>query len=291
MTRRELLVTGALAAGAAAAGFDPVIYSWGRVYPLSGGSNPGIAVMGEPPVAPRPTLLVWYAQKSGSLTPYNTNVASSVFAAAAVAAGFTVCAVDAPSHSGCDKFPNEPTDLNGWAWRYQNGLSIQQAYGTQKNFKQRASAGLDRLIAEGYVDATRIATVGFSRGGLLAGHYAAFDPRIRALALQHPVSRLRLLNPWFAGLPEAALAAADAEDLRLLTGSLAAVPCDARGPGWDTVVNTDAWWEFARLLTAAQGASETYYPPVNAKAVPVAGHTTPYSEHAEVIAWLAQVLV
>lgn len=287
MTRRETLLAGAgavMTAYSASAGYQ--LYEWGRIYDLPGSGGPRIAVLGEPPPEPRPTLLINYAAATGSLQPYYEVIASTKFSAMMREAGWTVCAVDAPCHSGCDRWPLEPKNLDGWAHRYANGRNLWTPPTGQVGYKQRASAGLDRLIEAGYVDPLNIWAAGFSRGGLLAAHYAAFDARVRGLALFHPVTSLPLLSPWFDGHP--APEAAVVEDVALLAPQLVGKPVYLTVNTWDATVNTDAAAVFTRSLVEAGLPTNEYVPDVTLRVQTVPGHTSPNSVYEEARAWLLE---
>ncbi len=290
MTRRTLLTAGAglaIARAACATTVPPTIYPWGRMYTLEGGSNPTIAVLGEPPATPRPTLIIHYANMQQSLTPYNEDVASTKLAALMQTQGWTVCGCSAPGHTGSDRWPDEipiEAGLPRWAWRYANGHTLWVPYGAQVPYKLRVLNGLARLQADGYVDPNNLWCAGFSRGGLLAAHYAAFDSRVRGACYFHPVTKLNLLSPWFDNHPNPEACAV--EDAELLAPQLAGRPAYLTVNSWDTTVNTDAAIGFARALTAASGPTSSYVPDVTLKVQNVAGHTSPNSVYEEAEAWL-----
>ena len=283
MTRRALLATGAVAAsGAFAAGFDPVAINGGWSYPLSGSGNPRITVLGDVPPSPRPTVLALYANAIGSMYPLNNGISSTQFAA--LLPDWTRCCVDTPCHFGGDRFAGEPTNLDGWAHRYANGRTLWAPQAGQLGFLQRCSAGLDRLIDAGYVDAANLFVAGFSRGGLCAAHFAAYDPRVKGLLMFHPVTQLNLLSPWFDGHP--CPEAAAVEDLVLLAPALAGKPAFLTVNTWDETVNTDAAISFARALMAAGGPTGATVPDVTLRVQTVAGHPSPMIAMEEARDWL-----
>jgi len=103
--------------------------------------------------------------------------------------GYVCVAIDLPSH-GLERRDGEPPGLDGWRWRLDRAEDIVAAT------NRRLSAVLDHLIAEGHADPARIAVCGTSRGGFLAMHFAASDPRVRAVAAYAPVTDLTSLREF-----------------------------------------------------------------------------------------------
>lgn len=103
--------------------------------------------------------------------------------------GFLYVVLDPPCH-GEDVKPREPTQLSGWRHRLENGAAL------IPDFTVRATAVLDYLIKEGYTDPTRVAACGTSRGGFLAYHFAAAEPRVKAVAGFSPVTDLLALREF-----------------------------------------------------------------------------------------------
>lgn len=97
--------------------------------------------------------------------------------------GFICAALDLPGH-GEDQQPGDDNTIKGWRTRMGNGDPVIPA------FVARVSALMDHLVAEGRANPERIAAVGISRGGFMALHAAAADPRIRAVAAIGPISDL-----------------------------------------------------------------------------------------------------
>lgn len=103
--------------------------------------------------------------------------------------GYVCVAIDLPSH-GREQRAGEPPGLDGWRWRLDRGEDIVASN------NRRLSAVLDHLIAEGRADPARVAACGTSRGGFLAMHFAAVDPRVRAVAAYAPVTDLASLREF-----------------------------------------------------------------------------------------------
>lgn len=64
------------------------------------------------------------------------------------------------------------------------------------NFAEEGMHNISILIDEGYIDPDRIAVAGLSRGGFLAAHLAAKDPRISAILGYAPLTQLNVLEEF-----------------------------------------------------------------------------------------------
>lgn len=106
--------------------------------------------------------------------------------------GWNVVSIDLPCH-GMDQRPNEPKELNGWAFRIAEGEEI------TADFQMRVIDVIQHLVGAGLSDPQRIAAAGTSRGGFMAFHAAAVNPQIRAVAGFSPVTDLAALTE-FAGM-------------------------------------------------------------------------------------------
>jgi hypothetical protein len=311
MTRRDLIATGAAAGTALAfarvASADPVvtILPYGRRYTVPGPIAPGheVYVLGEPPVAPRKTVIILYQQPGPSLTNPNSTSGELVQAflkgMPAQLADWTICSVAMPSHffpdiwkeSGVVVEPTTPMPwipagtpvtngyLWGWPWRYANGHTL-----WDRCFLPRVSAAIDSLAWSGYTDPERVFGAGPSRGGLGVVHAMAHEPRLRGGALINPVTRLNDLKPWFLNHPNPEACAQ--EDVANIAQALA-----NRSLLWivgahDTVVNTQAVIDSYRACVAAFGPTDSAVPDHELRALPFAGHGAPSSEHAGIVAWL-----
>ena len=108
--------------------------------------------------------------------------------------GWVYVALDIPCH-GNDHKDGEPAALTGWAHRVKTGQDLMGP------FVKRCSAVLDHLIAEGYTDPDRVAASGTSRGGFCALHFAAGEPRVRAVTGVAPVTNPLASSDTSAGTP------------------------------------------------------------------------------------------
>jgi len=100
--------------------------------------------------------------------------------------GWGCASLDLPSHGSWIE-PGEPAGIAGWRWRSDRGEDF------VSEVLLRIRELVDFAIAELNVDAEQIAVSGISRGGFIAAHFAARDPRVKALGLLSPVTNLSLL--------------------------------------------------------------------------------------------------
>lgn len=146
------------------------------------------AVMGAKPSAPAPTLFVFGSDMNGSLA----NVDGNKIGHRLAEHGYLSISLDLPCH-GADVRPGEnASDLRGWKTRIEQGENIAAV------FARKVSQVLDFLIAEKYTDPTQVAVVGTSRGGFIALHCAAAEPRFKQVIAFAPVTHLPALVE-FAG--------------------------------------------------------------------------------------------
>ena len=146
------------------------------------------AMMGQKPAAPAPTLFVFGGDMHSTLAGKDVNRIGRLL----VPHGHLCVSLDIPCH-GLDVRPGEkPAGLEGWKVRIAKGENIAAV------FAQRVSQVLDYLIAERYTDPTRVVVSGTSRGGFMAIHCAAADPRIRQVIAFAPVTNPAALTE-FAG--------------------------------------------------------------------------------------------
>jgi acetyl esterase/lipase len=158
--------------------------------PLSGvvATAAGTAFAMLPPQVggPAPTLLLFAMGGWDTLTtePY-CRVGRLLYAQ-----GWNVVSLDLPSH-GADVRPGEP-EIVGWVARLKQGEDV------VASFRLRVNDVIEHLITAGIADPSRIAAAGTSRGGFMAFHVAADNPRICAIAAFAPLTDLLALTE-FAG--------------------------------------------------------------------------------------------
>lgn len=159
-----------------------------RLMATPGGTKFGL--FGEKPAAPAPTLFI-FATAIDGMGKEPENLYTSTGRAVA-RQGWMYVVLDPPCH-GEDRKPGEPDALSGWAHRVKQGDDLMGP------FARRCSDVLNFLVAERYADPERIAASGTSRGGFCALHFAAAEPRVRAVAAVSPVTNPLALSE-FAGV-------------------------------------------------------------------------------------------
>jgi dienelactone hydrolase len=226
--------------------------------------------------APAPTLFVFaHAIEVMRAEPVYTEVADLL-----ARQGWACVIVDPPCH-GEDARAGEPAQLDGWRHRLERGEDFVAA------FNARASGVLDHLIAARIADPARVAACGTSRGGFLAYHFAAAEPRVKAVGGISPVTRLLALRE-FDGTPRP-------EQVERLDVSAVAAKLAGR-PVWlsignnDARVNTDDAIAFTRAVVRAAAPPDRPEArlPVELLVAPAAGHSKVDRAHELLAAWLME---
>src|SRR5262249_7240486 len=176
-------------------------------------------VLGPKPKAPAATLFVFAHELKATLETDDYNKVGRLLATK----GFVCVALDLPCH-GRNVRAGEPQGLDGWAAR------LRQDEAPIGPFVREATEVLDHLIAAGYTDRERVTACGTSRGGFVALHFAAAEPRVRCVAAFAPVTELPVLRE-FKGLE----AHAKTKQLALLRHAEKL----AGRPGWLCIGNDD----------------------------------------------------
>jgi dienelactone hydrolase len=130
-----------------------------------GGTEFGI--LGTKPPAPAPVLFLFAADVERTLTDSAYNRVATLLAER----GFVCVSLDAPCH-GKDNKENAANPLATWRTRIEKGDDL------VGGFNAKCTQVLDYLVAEHYADPARVAAAGISRGGFLAVHWAAAEPRV-----------------------------------------------------------------------------------------------------------------
>lgn len=258
-------------AGRAAAEADPVKIDLRR---LPGGLRFGL--IGDRPAQPAPTLFVLQGDLDvARKEPIYTEVARIM-----ARHGFVSVLLDAPAH-GEDRREGEPPQLAGWAARVERGENFVAP------FNARASAVLDYLVKECYTDPTRVAACGTSRGGFLAFHFAAAEPRIRFIGGIAALTDLTALKE-FATVTNRSQA--EALSLRTLVSRLAGRPAWVCIGNNDARIDTDRVIGFTRALVkaTAQAQKPEAAVPVEVVINTSAGHRSSLRDHELLAAWLLQ---
>jgi dienelactone hydrolase len=225
---------------------------------------------------PAPTLFVFSATIDESLgDPYYRQCGNAL-----ADQGFLCVSLDLPGH-GVAQRDDEPGGLTAWRVRSDRGEDFVTP------FTKRVQQVLAYLIQTGYTDPERVAACGTSRGGFLALHLTAVEPRIRATVAFAPVTALSTLREF-----QGATNTEHVDSLSLLARaetlggrSLWLVIGDR-----DERVGTDDTIFLARRVTKlslahGKAADVTLFVQPEPK-----GHTTPAGSPALAAAWIAQKL-
>ena len=192
--------------------------------------------------------------------------------------GWISVILEPPCH-GEDIREGEPSQLQGWRHRLENQEEFVKA------FVLRASKVLDHLIQEEITDPDRVAVCGTSRGGFLAFHLAAADPRLKAAAGISPVTRLMALDEFSkTGLRPHA----EKLDVANLAAKLANRPLWLSIGNHDLRVNTDDAIKFTRqvVLASVQSDKPAAVIPIELIVAPTAGHSQIDHAHEKLAQWL-----
>ncbi|MBC7820918.1 MAG: prolyl oligopeptidase family serine peptidase [Planctomycetaceae bacterium] len=216
----------------------------------------------EKPAAPAATLFIFATgidEMGNDPTRYYTVTGREL-----AKDGWVYVVLDPPCH-GYDRKEGEPAALMGWAHRVKAGQDLMEP------FVKRCVAVLDHLIAEGYTDPDRVAASGTSRGGFCALHFAAGDPRVRAVTGVSPVTNPLALSE-FKGVTDEQ---AKSININSLTDRLAGRTVWLSIGNHDQRVSTDDCVGLARKLVAATRRlkPELKVVPVELIVGPSAGHS------------------
>lgn len=270
-----LAVSFAACAWAAGAGAEAVKPSR-TVCVLKTESGVTFGTWGNPFSSPAPTLFVLAGTIQETLGQAYFRQAGNVLAEQ----GYLLVSVDLPCH-GPGKRADEPPGLNGWRARSERN----EDFVAETN--SRLVQVLDHLIAAGRTDPDKVAACGTSRGGFLALHFAASDPRVRCVAAFAPVTDLGVLRE-FQGAAQLPLVRA--LDLADQAGKLAGRAVWLVIGDQDERVGTDHTVALARRITAAS-IEQRLLSRVELHVMPEPrGHTTPSGAAEQAAAWISRQL-
>ena len=231
-------------------------------------------LIGEIGKTPAPTLFVLaHAIEEMQRQPVYTEVAAIL-----ARKGWISVVIDPPCH-GEDVRPGEPAQLDGWRHRLEHDQDFMSA------FTARARAVLDVLIKDGVTDPEQVAVCGTSRGGFLAFHLAASDPRIKAAAAISPVARLTALREFSTTSRRTKV---EQLDIARLAPQLAGRAIWLSIGNNDARVNTDDAIAFTRevIRAAARPDMPNAVIPVDLLVAPTPGHSKIDQAHELLAAWL-----
>jgi len=231
-------------------------------------------LIGEVGKTPAPTLIVIaHGIEDMQKQPVYTEVASLL-----AKQGWISVVIEPPCH-GEDVRDGEPAQLDGWRYRLEHEGDFVSA------FSAKARAVLDVLIKDGVTDPERVAVCGTSRGGWLAFHLAASDPRIKAAAGISPVTRLTALREFATTRQREK---AEQLDVARLAPKLAGRAVWLSIGNNDTRVNTDDAIAFTREVVRATARPDQpdAVIPVELLVAPTPGHSKIDQAHELLAAWL-----
>lgn len=196
--------------------------------------------------------------------------------------GWVSVILEPPCH-GEDARDDEPGQLDGWRYRIEHDGPFLEA------FNARATAVLDELIQQKLTDPNRVAACGTSRGGFVAYHFAAAEPRIRAVAGISPVTRLNALREFSTTEHPEKVEPFNAIHLApKLTGKAVWLSIGNN----DARVNTDDAIAFTRAVVnaSAAAASPDARIPVDLFVARSSGHSKVDQAHELLAGWLQDQL-
>jgi dienelactone hydrolase len=231
-------------------------------------------LIGKRPSQPAPTLFVLQGNLDVAMKePIYTEVARML-----ERDGVISVLLDAPAH-GEDHRPEEPNELVAWRTRLEHNEDL------IGGFTANARAVLDYLVREKYTDPSRVGACGTSRGGFLAFHLTAAEPRIRCVAGIAPLTHLTALREF---KDTHHYAEADALNVARLAPRLAGRPAWVCIGNHDTRVDSDLVIQSTRALVNAAAAvlpAETSIP-VEVVINTSIGHRSSKEDHALLAEWL-----
>src|SRR5688572_16655051 len=154
------------------------------------------AIVGTKGARPAPVLFVM----GGAAQQIIENESSNLVGYLLAKHGFLSVALDIPCH-GKDRRPSEKEGMDCWRARLEKKEDL------LSGFMSRLSSVIDFLIKEGYADPDRLGAAGPSRGGFMALHSAAVEPRLRYAVAFAPLTDLLALRE-FKGIADPAPARA-----------------------------------------------------------------------------------
>lgn len=273
--RRRLLLSVVLLLGAAGLGSTQDTIPKLEVLKTPSGTRLG--VLGPKPAAPAPTLLVFATDLENTLpVPAYAQIGHLL-----MKEGWLIAGVDLPCH-GPEQRPGEPGGLEGWRFRADRRENV------VADLTKRAREALDHLIKEGFTDPDRVAAAGTSRGGFMALHFTASDPRVKAVVAFAPVTYLPALTE-FKGTEAR-------EDVLGLTLLNVAPKLTGRSI-WMTIGNNDARVGTDHCIALARKLgtvpehpkpnAQHPVPDVELRLMPTVGHRTYPQAHPDAAAWLS----
>lgn len=241
-------------------------------------SGPSICFTGPPLSHGKMPALFYFAlsgQASLCTDPYNQ---PAVFLS-----GFPirVYSITLPGHEQESQFVHA---IKYWAQEISLGNNIIH------QFAEQVRQAIDYLVEHGWIDVEKIAVAGLSRGGFIAAHVAAQDPRIKLILGFAPLTKLTYAKE-FADLREHLLA--QSLDLQNLIQPLIGRPLRFYIGNRDVRVGTENCFKFIMELAEASFACQIRSAPAEliiTSSQGQYGHGTLPHVFQEGISWLSTKL-
>ena len=236
--------------------------------------NVPFGLIGKVGKAPAPTLIVFtHGLDVMRREPVYTEVAEMMSRR-----GWISVVIEPPCH-GEDTRAGEPPQLAGWRYRLERDVSF------MPTFIAKARSILDFLIKERVADPERLAIYGVSRGGFLAFHFAAAEPRLKAVAAISPVAKLLVLREFADTSRKDKF---ESLDIARLAPKLAGRAVWLSIGNNDARVNTDDSIAFTRAVVRASARPDKpdEIIPVELLVGPTAGHSKIDRAHELLAEWL-----
>jgi dienelactone hydrolase len=144
-----------------------------------------IGLLGSKGTSPAPTLFIFAGGIEEALGVVHYNRVGKLLARE----GYLCVSLDMPCH-GTDSKDSDDRGLTGWRKRLEKGEKL------VGRFVARAARVLDYLVKEKYTDPKQVCVCGTSRGGFMALHFAAADPRVKCVAGCAPVTNLLAVSEF-----------------------------------------------------------------------------------------------
>ncbi len=227
--------------------------------------------------SPAPTLFILANSIEGTLgDPYFRQSGNQL-----AEQGWLCVTIDIPGH-GSQEREGEAKGLAGWRERIDQGKNL------VAETNHRLSEVLDHLIAEGITDPAKVAVCGTSRGGFLAMHFAAAEPRIKCVAAFAPVTDLIVLREFHGAEGNALM---DSLSVSRQADKLADRPVWMIMGDRDERVGTDNMIALARKITN-RALEQGIDPAVEFHVLPEPkGHTTPRGAAEAAAGWILRQFV
>ncbi len=227
---------------------------------------------------PSPTLFIF----ASTLDAMQRELVYTEVARLLAPEGWVSVILEPPCH-GEDARDDEPKQLDGWRYRLENDRPFLDAFNT------RATAVLDELIQQKLTDPDRVAACGTSRGGFVAYHFAAAEPRIKAVAGISPVTRLTALREFSTTMQ---LEKVEPFNAINLAPKLAGKAVWLSIGNNDARVNTDDAIAFTRAVVAASASADSPNKliPVDMIVARSSGHSKIDQAHELLARWLQEQL-